>query len=380
MPFGDGKNTVYTFNPNCALFTLQQQRPDGSWRTIAQSVLTKDKDVGKNFADILEQVQSAQTPQITDILDEEVLRSKDFTLACDNVQTAPNIKENVLIRSHIEMIYRDFFAEYLSRYAQAQNLDARQVVVGMGYSDTLKHLPKIPNNFIPAAPVSYSDKTHRKVFQLIPETSSTIQKTVREKPEPELEIEFDTTTSITGIDSLTFEDSLAVAFIEGKAYRENEDLMKYIHNMENGLIAKDINNVSKNRPNMSLKYVGEDKKIRGYMLAYEGRGEEDQLKDQPVIYISDLAADLKKKGVGGALIRGFFELYKRHYVDNKDRWEGDKPIPIFFEAREKTSYAIIRKNLGKYAQELELNLEMEELDTYQQGNDTMHKLIIKVKT
>ena len=48
MPFGSGKNNVYTYNPVCSLFTVQKKIGD-KWRTIAQSVLTKDIDVKKKY-------------------------------------------------------------------------------------------------------------------------------------------------------------------------------------------------------------------------------------------------------------------------------------------------------------------------------------------
>ena len=45
MSFGSGKNNIYNFNPNCAIFTVQESKADGSYRTIAQSVLTLDLDI-----------------------------------------------------------------------------------------------------------------------------------------------------------------------------------------------------------------------------------------------------------------------------------------------------------------------------------------------
>ena len=54
MGFGTGKNNVYMFNPNDALFTVRLVRSDGTARTIAQSVLTKDKDVKVPVPTIME--------------------------------------------------------------------------------------------------------------------------------------------------------------------------------------------------------------------------------------------------------------------------------------------------------------------------------------
>ena len=143
------------------------------------------------------------------------------------------------------------------------------------------------------------------------------------------------------------------------------------------MIAKDINNISKDRPNMSLKHTGEDGRIHGYMLAYEGRMSKDEGKEgeegEPIIFVSDIASDLKHPGTGGALMRAFLEQYRQNYVSRGNF------IPVYAQAREKTSYAIIKSKLKKYGEEVGLELEMEELGTYQEGNDTMHQIIIRVK-
>ena len=83
-------------------------------------------------------------------------------------------------------------------------------------------------------------------------------------------------------------------------------MMAYLHNMENGLIAKDINNNFKKRKNLSLKYENEQGKILGYLFAYEGEDNEN-----PIIYITDLAADPESKMAGGRLINEFLKLYKK---------------------------------------------------------------------
>ena len=57
MPFGDGKNTVYTFNPNTAQFVVRLVKGDGKERTIAQSVLTKDMDVKVPIPDLVAKLQ-----------------------------------------------------------------------------------------------------------------------------------------------------------------------------------------------------------------------------------------------------------------------------------------------------------------------------------
>src|SRR3989339_898654 len=377
MPFGSGKNNIYTFNPVCSLFTIQQERGDGTWRTVAQSVLTKDKDIKKNISEVMKQMTDPEKPPIGSVLSEDVLNQGESILACDNVELTPNVKGHKLTEAQVELIYRDFMAEYLARYAKQDNLATNQVVIGQGYSDSLTHLPQIPNTYAPSAPVGYSDKTHEKVYQLTPKLAEGIKKQVIESDLPGGK-KAELITGQRGVSYLTFEDTLPVAFIEGKAYHDNQTLIQYLHNMENALIAKDISNVSKDRPNMSLKHTGEDGRIQGYMLAYEGRMNEDEEegseKVEPIIFVSDIASDLKHPGTGGALMRAFLEQYRQNYISKGNF------VPVYAQAREKTSYAIIKSKLKKYGEEVGLELEMEELGTYQEGDDTMHQIIIRVKT
>jgi len=388
MPFGSGKNNVYTFNPVCSLFTIQRQSINGSWRTVAQSVLTKDKNIGKLIFNVREQMEGMG--KLDDILPEQVLEQALFTVACDNIEVAPAAKGNQLTKRQIELIYRDFMDEYLTRYAKEDKFDDSQVVIGKGYSDGLVNLQEIPNTFVPSAPVGYSDKMHSTVYQLKPSKAKGIKKQIKEPELRKLTEIQETQTTQPNISGLTFEDTLPVAYIEGKAYHDNESLIQYLHNMENGLIAKDINNAHKNRPNMSLKYTDDNNKVHGYVFAYEGIRKENVHDDytdedydsaqegEPIIYVSDLASDLKVKGVGGSLIKGFLEQYKVNYVDNKERWKGGKPIAIFAQTREKTSYAIINAKLPQYAKEIGLDFEIEELGQYQQGDDVMHEILLKV--
>ncbi|MBP6942834.1 MAG: hypothetical protein KBB55_02205 [Candidatus Buchananbacteria bacterium] len=371
MPFGEGKNTVYTFNPDTSLFTLQIIK-EGRPRTIAQSVLTKDKDIKKLIPEILRQLESDNT-NIQDIIPESVLVEAKSYLTCDNVELAPNYKQQ-LYESHVEMIYRDFFREYLERYGVSQELNADIVPIGMGYSDLLTNLPKQANTFAPLAPVGYSDKSHAQVYALdVSKKTAALQREIINAPtlSPSSEKSYFT----KGVDHLTFEDTLAVAYLEGKAYDDNQSLITYLHNIENALIAKDINNHSKGRPNMSLKYIDSNGSIRGYILAYEGRRQDDEAEagdaGESIIYIADLAADTSNKLAGGKLIKSFAELYKREYLDQGNL------TPIYAQAREQTSYAIIKKQLDALARDSGYEFKLEEEGTYQVGNDTMHQVMIR---
>ena len=87
--------------------------------------------------------------------------------------------------------------------------------------------------------------------------------------------------------------------------------------LENSLIAKDINQVSKDRPNLSLKYHTPSGKIAGYLLAYEGVIDKDEHQssdttNKPCIYIEDFATLPGQQLAAGRLLRGFLSLYQEN--------------------------------------------------------------------
>lgn len=380
MPFGDGKTTVYTFNPNTAQFLLQIIKDDGTARTIAQSVLTKDIDIGLPIHRVWQQLQEDE--HLEEALPENLVRNAQTFIACDNIEVAPNYSKQC--EAVIEQIYRDFFGEYVKRFGAEQHLVTDRVIIGEGYSDALTNLPEVPNTYAPQAPVSYSDKTGENVYVLDiskkSNQSAFINRTVRViKPEQSRK---EQPIITPGLAYLTFEDTLSVAYLEGKAYSDNQTLIQYLHNMENCLIAKDINNAAKDRPNLSLKYTDETGKMRGYFLAYEGRLNDDYLQDdygtenyygQRAVYLLDLASDRESLVTGGKLINGFVDLYRKNYLDKGDM------IPLFMQAREQTSYRIIQRQLDKLGESLGINFELVELPTYTVEEDTMHPIIITPK-
>jgi hypothetical protein len=374
MPFGSGKNNVYMFNPATSIFTLQVEGEDGKSRTIAQSLMTRDKDIKKDVSAVVKQMQQAGV-KMSDVVSDDILQEERSYMSADNVEMAPNYK-TPQYQELVRLVYADFFREYLRRYAEKDKLQTSVVPIGKGYSDALSTLPSIPNTFVPEAPVGYSDKYHGTVFALTPQgTIAPSMKQVTEREKPALPPT--APTEVRGVSALTFEDSLPVAYIEGKAYSDNQSLITYLHNMENALIAKDISNARKGRANMSFKYADEHGRVRGYLLAYEGKVTDnavpERYRGQPVVYITDLASDRESTRAGGSLIKAFTKQYKREYLDKGNF------VPLYMEAREQTSYKIISRQMERFAREAGMELEMEELPTYQAGKDTMHPVIIRVK-
>ncbi len=372
MPFGSGKNNVYTFNPITSLFTVQVETEDGHWRTVAQSVLTRDKDIGVQVDELIDRLDNEHT-NMNEVIPEDILRQSQGIITCDNVELAKNFVD-VNFGPVIEDIYRDFFQEYTVHFAQKDDLDAQRVIIGPGYSDSLTHLPRTANYFVPEAPVGYSDNVHAESLVLNLKAKESLRlshRAIHMQTKLKAEQFLDTMTQRAvlpkGVDYLTFKDSLSVAYIEGKAYHDNQTLMQYLHNMENALIAKDVSNTFKNRPNMSLQYRDTEGKTHAYMLAYEGKKDKD---GEDLLYVADLASDGHARA-GASLVLGFVELYKKNYLAK------DELKPIYAQLREQTSYKLVMNQLDKISKSMGIKFEVEELSAYEMGDDTMHEVILR---
>ncbi|MBC7472423.1 MAG: hypothetical protein H7196_04170 [candidate division SR1 bacterium] len=346
MPFGSGKNNIYTANPNCGMFTIQVKQADSTLRTIAQSVLTKDYQTQETIPDLMSFISSGQLDKISDMTEKS-----NVVLSCDNIELNPNWNDRDC-QEKIRKIYQDFFKEYLDRFSELDNLDSDKIIIGQGYTDLTMNVPKVLNQYLPLAPVAYSDKMHNTVLSLAVGISD-IAKNQKKSQINEYDKKIDCEITTPGISYATFENTLSISYIETtKAYTDNQDSITGLHNMENGLIAKDIYNAHHYRPNMSIKYADKDGKVRGYMFAYEGK--ENKESNLNFLYISDLATDKTSKLHGGRLIQGFIELYEKNYLSKGDR------IPIKFQSRESTSYRIIQNQLSQLGEKLGVKFDLVE--------------------
>lgn len=408
MPYGDGKTTVYMFNLNTAQFAVQIERADGTRRTIAQSVMTKDVDLGVHLATkymeyltangrdntvplddqdkpdvkfLWGQLLAEDISVLMNLVPQKVISQSEAVIAADNVEVAPNWQTDKY-KKVIATIYQDFFVEYMSRNAKSQNIRPDKVVIGKGYSDALTDLPEEDNNFVPQAPVSYSDKLADKVhtLDLTRPLQRSFQREVVHRERSESRVSH-FVSSARGISLLTAEDSLAIAYLEGKIYADNPSLMQYLHNLENGLIGMQINDAYNKLPSMAIKYANQSGEIKGYMFAFEGKVETDSQYDyddddefnygERVVYVMDLAADKSDLMAGGRLISSFIEMYQKNYLEKNDL------IPIYAEARETTSYKIIVKQMNKIGEKLGISFELEEVKKEDRNSDVMHNVMIR---
>jgi hypothetical protein len=370
MPFGSGKNNVYTFNPNCALFTIEKQKHDGNWRTVAQSVLTLDMDIGINVVEASKTFVRENRLEARGLMTAKTRRmNAPKIVTADNIELAPNAR-NKIDFNNVTDIYCDFFARYLKIFGQANytgaKLDEERVIVGQRLSDCTDY-PKLPNTYLPLAPVSYSDNLGEEAMRLVPKELPPESNLKVEEIKPLTEIKTGESLGV-GITSLTYQDTLAVAQLELKVYDNNQDLIEGLSALENALIAKDINNVNKKRPNLCLKYVDEQGEMQGYLLAYEGKID----TGESVIYVKDLAADKENsKLAGGKLIFAFVKLYQREYLAK------GKLMPLLTQARKSTSYPIVIKHFQDWGKSLGISFLVEKLGCVCSSGETLQEIMLR---
>lgn len=357
MPFGSDNNTNYTFNPNTAIFTLQIQKTDNNKRRIiAQSVLTKNKDIKTHKNLDCEKSLSEQLP-------ESMLIQEPVVIVCDNVEVAPNHTDKKKI---IEKVYRDFFKEYLNIFGKKQNLITDRVIIGRGFSDALNHLPKLENTYTPQAPIIYSDNRGKEssILNLNGQDDS-LNKTVKLGKAKKWKKEY---LDMQGIEYLTFEDSLEASYLESR--NANKSSTEGLVKITNELIAKDINNIIKNRPDMSLKYKNEDNKVEGYIIAYEGRLKKGQEKNIPVVFVSSIAATSQE--VKEKLIQIFIQLFKQNYSDKNIN------TPLYLEVRESAYHGFLQEQIIKAGKNLGIAFETENLQSYKRKKEEIRPVLIKL--
>lgn len=374
MPFGSGKNNVYIFNLNCALFTIELLEPSGRSKTIAQSVLTADKDIGIKVSDVLGKID--HPAELEALLPKDFLRQGKRYLACDNIETNRNFAASAEGQKIIERVYHDFFRRYLAKHGVNLDLDGKLVPIGMGYTDALTSLPTVENTFLPLAPVAYSDKVGPRAYALSLQSGEPL-----DGFEPELApFRPGAGAPLTaGISPLTFQDTLEIAYLESSAYRSNPTLRQYFHDLENALMAKDIANAFHGRPNLSLKYSSSKGEVRAYILAHEGRydsgcGMAPGLSEgTPIIYVTDLATEPGARLAGGKLLSAFCRRVAECYASGPE-------IPkIYAEFRESSSYPLIVRHFEELARKHGCEAKLSEGRAIMRGTDKMIPMLIELR-
>lgn len=357
MPFGDGKNTNFIFNP-ATMNMVVEIKSNKEYRTIASSVLTLDCSLGKDFSENIFYVDPVEmTSQISQI-DLSVLSDITRYITCDSIEIAKNYSQ---YKKLILNIYQDFLQQYVSSIPNSSRLVGFSI---MGYDEEIADFKRLDVTTVPVVPIPYSDRFGRSlVFQMDQELKDGYIVSRIEETIPETVVSENLDDRSPGTHSLTYEHTLAVSWIESKAYT-NQSLISGFRTIGNTLIMKDIYNKRNGKPNMSFIYRDNKGDITSYLICYEG------VKDgEPILYINDLAS-INLVGTF-KIIQEFIRQYKENYYDKNNK------IPIFCYARESTSYRIIQKSLIPLLQRNGIKVQTITTEMHQSGNENMHHVYIR---
>lgn len=328
MPFGDGKTNTFDWNPAIAQLVVERLSADGTWKAMAQSVLMIDHELQadsegheRKASNIINSLRAGR--HAIDVLKEEDL-VRPRVLMADNIE--PNLNELDVGRAPIiENAYRLFSKAYLKRLPDGLYIDRSRFIVGKeGYPTGRKdwNFPQVSNTFVPGSPVSYMDSVGEEVYEIAHEDAS-----APERP----------TGKIVDIDA---SHVLAMSFLEGKGFRENESLVFGLADRHQRILATTIARERFNDPSFTFMTRNDRGIVEGYMLARVNHAR----PETPEVYIDDIAVD-RKKGMASAryamrLVDTFVERYMERYV------QGNKPMPpLYAEMRETTSYQLVTRKL-----------------------------------
>lgn len=371
--FGSGKQTVCAFNPEIAYFSVQLVRDGSAGRAIAQSMLTIDCDAGRSVPEVVAQLER-RGARISDALSESVIGSGTRSLTCDNVEVGRNYRTGAW-QTVIEQIYIDFFHEYLQQCGLTLGVRTDGVIVGANLTPVFETRERRANTWVPVSPPSYSDNIGAEVIDLsLSEQFPESARSIVDYRRPPVEALSPSTDS--HIEFLRPSDSLATAYVEERAYWDNDSLVVSLHALQNTLIASHVNNRVHSRPDLSLKYVGDDGRLLGYLLAFEGRYKDDQSRllpqGAPMIYVGDLAAhpDVRTVG-GGRLVQAFIDRVVEQYAGQ------DQIPPLVAELREGTSYRLVMAKLRSIESRTGIAFEVSHGRPFYRGNEKMIPTVIQ---
>jgi hypothetical protein len=159
-----------------------------------------------------------------------------------------------------------------------------------------------------------------------------------------------------------------LAVIEALRYGDSSlsDMLMTPEEIQNALAAITYSNALEGHVNMSFVSVDDANRIDGFILAYVGVFGQDlpwrpgfPMPDEPVVFIHDFTTAQPNTVAASRLLRSFLHAY---VTDSASR---EKPLPIFAQMRETTSYPhldLFRKRLSTAVERLAgLRIEAQEL-------------------
>ena|GEM_PF-4868126 len=352
MGIGTGKEAAYDAQQNTANFAITTETTDELGRpyerTVVTSVMTMNRSVGMNVEEFFGKVKGVADLRALNLY--KLLKDTNFEntvgtyvqIAADNVEGNPNfiekIRQGKIIgegktwEDFVEAVYRGFWETYIHQYPttrgydpNAQGLPIRRSSIFIGtanndYLNSLKQNHSVENTTLPQTFLTYTDNGNAQTMELKLGLGDELP-----------------ARNVTGIRSLNYEDTLEVAYLEGKVYQEF-NFSGGVAKVQNELMAISLNEAikGKKRKNLSRGFYHNGKLV-GYLIAYIGF---DPKLKQSIVYVNDWVVDPKerKKGASGALLLSFFREVKKDFSG----------LPIVGDLRQGRagSYDLIRNHLG----------------------------------
>ncbi len=355
MPFGDGKTNVYAWNPNCAQLVVERKMEDGTWRTMAQSVVMLDVDIKKFAGGVIADVRSGK--QLTEILTADVFASLPL-IVCDNIEPSPNDIEAGR-SAIIEKTYQSFFKFYLAQYAPTLGVNATEVIIGKESYATGRpdwSFPQTSNTYLPLAPVSYTDNAGTIVYRM----TTGLEHVQKEQ---------------ATISTVTAANILPMSYLESKNFADNPNLILGLYDRQHKIVGASITREKHGDPNLCLMSRDENSVPVGYIIAYM-----DRTTDVPEVFIDDMAVDRSRNVLAARhavrLLKTFLDIYAKHYQHSEIPFP-----PIFAQMRERTSYKLFKRQAETLSKEYQLELEIsEEGETSLGGEIFKHVRVFVGKT
>ena len=322
---GHGKKVVAMFNPYCSDFCIYQGEPDPKVDNLkVTSRVTLNRAIPHNFNSLLDKAKKTTTYAIAELFGEEFEDYKDpkeYVITMDNIEADANFGNKHAIA--IRKIYEDFFSEYIEQNPLSPNgipLNTSKFYSGTSYNKINILSKKEENQTLPVFMNSYTDNAQSQ--SLVGELHAGTQAEKVKK---------------TWIHPLSIEDVDQISYLEGKIYPET--MKHHLGNLQHEITASSLNNQLKGRANLSFAWYDDKGKVRGYLLAYQGKMEDGRAW----IYLSDFAIDEQARGHSGLeMIRHWIQQVKEHYPG----------MPVFTRARETTSYRMLKALVEKYGYEI----------------------------
>ncbi len=340
--FGSDKRKEYNAIPTIGQFAISfvQKGKDNKENTVvaAQSIVTFDRDIGKYvIKEMKDEKNYSIRNNLIKKLGEDFLErfyEKKPVLSCDNIEKNKAMENKLFLFDGKTLgdIYREYFQEVIS---QNPWLDQKRFIVGSRYNDASIKRDlggnKISNNFSFSPVISYSDRIENFCFEV----------------ETGLAKKEDEKTRENGVFDLSPLDSLPVAFLEEKIYREEEGVEQIVNGLfedQNILMAGKYCEAKYNTPNLNLGYFDEKGVLRGYCLAYPAKEEHGDV----CILVENLGGSGEHRAKAGSRI--LFNLLERIKEAREKLKEetGQEKVRIYMSAREDTSLPLVRKMAERY--------------------------------